>query len=208
MSLRIIDANLNRAREGLRTAEEYARLVLNDAESQQMLKDIRRYLEVLSRGLGPFLLAARDIVNDIGTRPDADDVKRKDPKEVAIAGLKRTQEALRVIEEYGHGLVSGEPIAPVAAKARYSAYAVEQRLFLTAPRLHILRTSPVMAIFSNASLREDWREVLASLLGAGCRLFQLREKTGGARTFAAFGRAFLDMAGDALTIINDRPDVA
>lgn len=44
MSLRIIDANLNRAREGLRTAEEYARLVLNDARAAQALKDVRREL--------------------------------------------------------------------------------------------------------------------------------------------------------------------
>ncbi|HRJ79623.1 MAG TPA: thiamine phosphate synthase, partial [Planctomycetota bacterium] len=67
--LRILDANLNRAREGLRTAEEYARFILNDSTAQQSLKAVRRKLEELLKALGPAapaLLAARDVAGDVG----------------------------------------------------------------------------------------------------------------------------------------------
>src|SRR5690242_2352025 len=70
--LRILDANLNRAREGLRTAEEYARFVINDATALATLKTVRRSLEGVIEALGPAapsLLQARDIPGDIGLEP-------------------------------------------------------------------------------------------------------------------------------------------
>lgn len=206
--MRIIDANLNRAREGLRTAEEYARLVASDSVSAQALKDVRRHIQTCAEAFGPELLAARDIQRDVGVRPDADDVSRGTEKDVTAAGLKRAQEALRVIEEFAQ--LHSPTAAAAAAKARYRLYAAEQQLLVTAPRRLILRDSPVMAVFSDASLYETWRDVLSSLLDAGCRLFQLREKTGTTRNFFDFARAFLHIAdkSDALVIINDRPDIA
>jgi thiamine-phosphate pyrophosphorylase len=204
MSLRIIDANLNRAREGLRTAEEYARLVLSDAKATAALKEVRRGLQACADSFGPALLAARSVRDDPGIEPEAPR-GRADETAVATAAVKRAQEALRVIEEYAQ--LHNQTAAAAAAKARYAAYTAEQQLFVSAPRRALLRESPVMAIFSDASLREDWRDVLHSLLDAGCRLFQLREKTGTTRNFVDFGRAFLDMA-QGLTIINDRPDIA
>ncbi|MCJ7577821.1 MAG: thiamine phosphate synthase, partial [candidate division Zixibacteria bacterium] len=41
---RIIDANLNRAREGIRVAEEVARLYFNDAELSTQFKSLRHQL--------------------------------------------------------------------------------------------------------------------------------------------------------------------
>ncbi|MEZ5990922.1 MAG: thiamine phosphate synthase [Planctomycetota bacterium] len=207
-SLRIIDANLNRAREGLRTVEEYARLILNDAPSAQLLKDTRRQIQSCAEAFGPGLLAARDIDGDVGTRPEADDVARSTPKDIALAGIKRAQEALRVIEEFAQ--LSSRHAASIAAKARYAAYSAEQQLFVNAPRRAILRESPVMALFSGALTRNDWRDVLTSLLDNGARLFQLREKdesTAGFRQFAEAFIAHVESYG-ALVVINDRADVA
>ncbi|MCA8910505.1 MAG: thiamine phosphate synthase [Planctomycetes bacterium] len=208
MSLRVIDANLNRAREGLRTAEEYARLVLDDAPSAQTIKDARRLVQTCADAFGPELLAARDIEHDVGTRPKADDVTRGSEREIALAGLKRAQEALRVIEEFSQ--LHSPTAAAAAAKARYAAYAAEQQLFINAPRRALLRESPVMAIFSGACAREDRRDVLKSLLDAGCRLFQLREKERTAAEFRRFAAAFIEHANghEALTVINDRADIA
>ncbi|MCA8945163.1 MAG: thiamine phosphate synthase [Planctomycetes bacterium] len=207
-SLRIIDANLNRAREGLRTAEEYARFVLNDARSAQALKDARRQIQGCAESFGPGLLAARDIVNDVGARPEADDVARATEQGVAAAGLKRAQEALRVIEEFAQ--LHSPAAAAAAAKARYSAYAAEQQLFVNAPRRAVLRESPVMALFSGTLTRDDWRDVLKSLLNRGARLFQLREKDRTTAEFKRFAEAFINCVEDynALVVINDRTDVA
>ena len=47
---RIIDANLNRAREGLRAVEEYARFVVEDAAATERLKTLRHDLARAASG--------------------------------------------------------------------------------------------------------------------------------------------------------------
>lgn len=211
MSLRIIDANLNRAREGLRTCEEYARLVLNDARASDAIKKARRHLEACVGALGdlaPQLIAARDIEGDVGVRPGADDVKRTTEQDIAAAGIKRAQEALRVIEEFCQ--LHSKPAAAEAAKARYAAYAAEQQVFAAAHARAILHQSLVMVIFAREACKADWRETLDGLVEGGARLFQIREKDATARDLAAFVEDFLTRVprDETCVLINDRADVA
>ena len=49
-SLRILDANFNRAREALRVVEDYARFVLNDAAACGAIKQLRHELADVTRG--------------------------------------------------------------------------------------------------------------------------------------------------------------
>lgn len=210
--LRILDANLNRAREGLRTAEEFARFVVNDAAALDSLKTVRRGLEKVIAALGPAapsLLAARDVPGDIGVEPQAPALRRTSG-DVAQAGLKRAQEALRVIEEYSHLVAKEAP--PLAAQARYALYEAEQRLFAQAPSplLARLAKEPVMVIITRRMCHSSWRTMLEDLLEAGARVFQLREKRLSARDFTHYAQQFAERARrkDALTIINDRADVA
>lgn len=62
---RILDANLNRAREGLRTVEEWCRFALENRELAEECKQLRQ-------ALAPWhqddLRAARDTPNDVGTQ--------------------------------------------------------------------------------------------------------------------------------------------
>jgi len=205
--LRILDANLNRAREGLRTAEEYARLYVADARAAATLKAVRRGVQTLADSLGTLpLLKHRDVEHDPGTRPDADDVERGSPADVALAGLKRAQEALRALEEYAQ-LVRPQASA-LAASARYQAYQAEQQLFVAAPTRVKLAAQPVMVVFTRSVCVGDWRETLQMLVDAGCGLFQLREKETDSRELLAFAREFRQLAPDALMIVNDRADVA
>lgn len=210
--LRILDANLNRAREGLRTAEEYARFILHDSAAQQSLKAVRRKLEELIRALGPAapaLLAARDVAGDVGLDLGAS-ATRRTSADVAAAGVKRAQEALRVIEEYAQ-LVAAAAAAP-AAQARYALYEAEQRLFHNAPSSQLARLAkqPLMVIITRRLCHGSWRTLLEDLLEAGARCFQLREKRLSARDFSEYATQFVERARrrDALTIINDRADVA
>ena len=66
---RLIDANANRALEGLRVAEDFARLGLNDRRASERLKTLRHKLRhALDRAFPAELrLAARDIEGDVGT---------------------------------------------------------------------------------------------------------------------------------------------
>lgn len=207
-ALRILDANLNRAREGLRTAEEYARLGLGDAALSGRCKSLRGLLKELigqDAALAARLLAARDVQHDVGLATDGAGAARLDLADVARAGIKRAQEALRVIEECAKAVAPGA--ARLAAKARYEAYALEQQLFAVGPARKLLRESPVMVVFTRSQCR-NWQQTLAALHEAGARLFQLREKDASAREFAAYAREFIARAADSVVLINDRADIA
>ncbi len=128
LTWRIIDANLNRAREALRVAEDFARFILDDAAlcsaAKAMRGDLRRLAESLPAGV---LLENRDTAADVGTTISTEaEVDRADATAVASAACKRLTEALRAIEEY---LKISSPTQAAAAEAiRYRAYIFEQQL--------------------------------------------------------------------------------
>ena len=99
---RILDASANRAREGLRVAEDYVRFVLDDPGLTSRLKEVRHRLAESLRGLDPdLLLTARDTPGDVGTHiMTAAEQTRENPRAVLSANFKRTAEALRSLEEY------------------------------------------------------------------------------------------------------------
>jgi thiamine-phosphate pyrophosphorylase len=128
--LRVVDANLNRLAEGLRLLEEAARMVLNDAELTQQLKNLRHELV---RNDVPFnieLIQARDSEGDIGAGMEVSgEEKHKDLPLVIIANSRRAQESLRVLEE----MAKLPEIAPKLdsdkyKKARFELYVLEQKL--------------------------------------------------------------------------------
>jgi thiamine-phosphate pyrophosphorylase len=210
-TIRILDANLNRAREGLRTCEEFARYALQDARATEAIKRARRALQACHDQLGPVaerLLLSRDVTSDTGAQPGGDNGLREDLAGVAKAGIKRAQEALRVIEESCR-LVAPEAGAH-AAGARYAAYEAEQQVFAAGPRRATLRNEPVMIVFTRALCSRPWQETLDLLLAGGARLFQLREKDVPGRDYAAFARKFIERARPmgAKVIVNDRADIA
>ena len=116
---RVVDANLNRARESLRVIDDYCRFVLNDAVLTEQVKRARHDLATATRGVA--VLAARDTPGDVGTGVTADgEYVRRGPAEVAAVNLKRLQEALRSVEEYGK--MFGPDLPRRAEVIRYQAY--------------------------------------------------------------------------------------
>src|SRR5262249_42242152 len=124
--LRILDANLNRAREALRVIEDLARFHRNDARASALLKDARHSLDRLARPLASQLLAARDSIRDVGRDGDRPVESGRSPREILAANLKRAGEALRTIEEVSKGRYAG--LAREAHRRRYDIYAIEKSL--------------------------------------------------------------------------------
>ena len=126
---RVLDANMNRAREGLRVLEEIARFVLNDAELTLRLKDIRHSLAAATNALpgGVYeLVRSRDAAGDVGADSWTPGEKSRDGLfALAVANLKRVQEAARVLEEFGKLL---GPAAQAFKKIRFDVYVLEQEL--------------------------------------------------------------------------------
>ena len=123
---RVLDVNLNRAREGLRVCEEVARLILDDEALTRKCQRLRYAVDRTGRMLPVLkLLQARDSKRDVG-RPQRRGVIRPHAKirDLLTSNLKRVQEALRVLEEFSR------LVEPVASRSfgslRFKVYSLEQ----------------------------------------------------------------------------------
>ena len=101
---RIFDANINRAREGLRVCEEVARFILCDGKLTKKLKGIRHQVTKIIQSLKidtKKLFAIRDAQKDVGARTyPKSEGKRKSYQDIVTSNMKRTEESLRVLEEF------------------------------------------------------------------------------------------------------------
>jgi thiamine-phosphate pyrophosphorylase len=212
---RLIDANLDRAREGLRVMEEWARFGLERPDLVWRCKDLRQRLGQLHDERYKF---ARDAAGDPATGlAHPAQVGRRDGPAIVAANAARVQEALRVLEEFGR-LVDGD-LAVAAAACRYSIYDLEvallratknqdnRRARLAQCRLYLV-TSPVPQL----------APIVEQCLQAGLRLVQYRAKPGPNVDGVEFDdRQRLEQARQlrrlcleygALFLINDRIDLA
>jgi thiamine-phosphate pyrophosphorylase len=126
---RIIDANLNRAREGIRVAEEVARLYFDDAKLSSQFKSLRHQLTRVAKNSfdEKKLLSFRDSQKDVGADSmGALEKKRGDLESIVQANLRRSQEAVRVLEEFGK--LINEESASSFKKIRFRLYALEQKI--------------------------------------------------------------------------------
>ncbi len=131
----LLDANLNRAREGFRVLEDFARFVLRSADACAGLKQLRHDLvqaELELRCVLPALLHARDTSADVGTSiTTAAEQRRETLNDVVAANARRVQESLRSLEEFGK-TVSPEFAAKIK-QLRYKTYSLEQQIMLFQP---------------------------------------------------------------------------
>ena len=95
--LRLIDANLNRLREGIRVVEDIFRYVYNDKQTALKLKELR-HLSRLENYIE--LLETRDVKNDVLRASIKSEQNRSDMNSILIANFKRAQESSRVLEEF------------------------------------------------------------------------------------------------------------
>ena len=94
---RIIDANLNRLREGIRVVEDIFRYVYNDKQTSTKLKELRHKSRTTSYNE---LLQSRDIKNDVLKKSMKSEQTRDNLYSILIANFKRAQESSRVLEEF------------------------------------------------------------------------------------------------------------
>jgi len=97
-NLRLLDANLNRLREGIRVVEDIYRYIFNDKGIATKLKNLRHNARIT---LYEDLLKSRDIENDVLRVSIKSEQNRTDVKSILIANFKRAQESSRVLEEFG-----------------------------------------------------------------------------------------------------------
>ncbi len=119
---RVLDANLNRAREGLRVLEDTARFMWNKPDQFQSLRQARHALDQITRAAYPKLLMARNSHEDMGRC--VPEKNKRHQKGLVIANFRRVEEALRVLEEYGKTI--SPKAAPAFKRIRYQLYTLEK----------------------------------------------------------------------------------
>jgi thiamine-phosphate pyrophosphorylase len=207
---RILDASFNRAREAARVLEDYCRFALDDRFLTEQLKELRHGLAATAQKLPQnVLLAARETLRDVGTAATAaGEYERSSPVHVAAVNLKRLQESLRSVEEFGK--VFGPGLGRELESLRYRAYTLERavslggasREKLASARLYVLLTRGQCVASLDWTIREAAR--------GGVDVFQLREKSLPDRELLALARDVRRWTREAgvLFVVNDRPDIA
>ncbi len=199
---RILDANLDRSREGLRVIEEWCRFGLNSVELAKLCKQLRQELGSWHRH--DFRLA-RDTPADVGTEiTHLQEESRADIAAVLQANLSRVQEALRVLEEYGKVYSSAMGLA--CKHMRYQVYTLESRLLLQERRQRLQNT----ALYLITSPSDALDGTVEAALQGGVRLVQYRDKNPDdtVRLTQAKSLRSLCQRYQALFIVNDRVDLA
>jgi thiamine-phosphate pyrophosphorylase len=214
ISLRLVDANLNRASEGLRVLEDLARFVINDAALTRELKAARHELARLVQPLDTQLLSWRDSATDVGRESTLHaGVRERDLLVVVRANAKRAEESLRVIEELarlpelGARINSGE-----IERLRYATYDIEKRLAGRVLRGELaagLRGLYVI-VDREASGGRALNDVAREAIAGGASVIQLRDKVGGRGEVyrSALQLNALCCESGVLFVMNDYADVA
>lgn len=124
---RILDANLNRAKEGLRVCEDLCRYVWDQRAFTRAFKDLRHTLTDIIMDLDTQkALEGRHIQGDVGRATSVSESKRDNINAVFSANIQRVKESLRVLEEVTKLLDAG--ISSKLKALRYKVYALEQKV--------------------------------------------------------------------------------
>ncbi len=207
---RILDANANRAREALRVIEDYCRFALADAFLSGELKRLRHDLtETLTRLAPRLLLEARETRQDVGTLISTpQEGQRYSLRDVVQANLKRLQEAVRSLEEFGK--LYGGDLGQQLEQVRYRVYTLERALILGTDARRRLADARLYALLSGRQCQAalDW--TIRECAAGGVSIVQLREKHLGDKALLERARDVRrwTRAAGVLFIMNDRPDIA
>lgn len=221
---RILDAAINRAGEGIRVVEDYARMVLEDAILSQQLKQLRHDLTQAVAGVDPHKrIAARDTLGDVGATLQSDSEYKRvllapgiaearvgestvaPSGGVVQANFSRAQQAMRTIEEFSKLLNSDW--AKQVEQIRYQTYTIEKAVLTTNFSLQALADAHLYVLIDGSG---DLESLIPSLIQARVSLIQLRDKSFSDRQLVETGRRISNLTRGTATrlIMNDRADLA
>lgn len=199
---RILDANLDRAREGLRIIEEWCRFGLNNAGQTEQLKYLR---QTLAQWHAPQLRLARDTPGDPGTAlTHPQESERASVTAVLQANFCRVQEALRALEEYGK--LYRDDLAAGSKAMRYQVYTLESEI-LGGHRQQRLSQGLTYLVTSPS---DRLLPIVEAALQGGVALVQYRDKQTDDYLRLELAQQLKDLCHrhGALFLVNDRVDLA
>ena len=202
----LIDANLDRAREGLRVIEDWCRFGL---KKKDLIKTIKNWRQQLGHNHLAIYKNARSASSDQGAGlSHPNQTQRSNPIQIVAANFARVQEALRVLEEFTR--ISHPELSKISATIRYELYDLEVVILKASnsqERLEKLNSCKLCLI---TKPHTNLLDTVSSALKAGVTMVQFRCKSGPdintietAQELSSICKSF-----KSLFIINDRVDIA
>ncbi len=202
--VRIIDANFNRTREGLRVIEDGIRFYLENEEIFKKIKDFRHKFikEVIKNFPIVFLHKTRESSYDIGKNYD---VKEKENiKKIIEKNCLRVEEGLRAIEEYSK-CIDGK-ISSIFHDLRFEFYNLEKQITTLISRKKILL--PFVYAIINLEDNKNIFSITEEIIKGKVDIIQLRYKGENIKYFLDIAKKLKKIIPDEIIyIINDRVDI-
>lgn len=202
---RMLDANGNRAAEGLRVLEDVARFMLDDARLAGIAKDARHAVRLV---IPADAVYERDTAGDVGTTISAaGEMERARLVDLVRANAARVAEALRTAEEAAK-LLALPLVAAALEAARYRGYQLESGLLSRLPAWMFHRVRLYSLV--DTSLTDRPVEVAAAVARGGAGAVQLRAKQLSLRDYRDLAARVQEAcrANGALFVVNDHVAVA
>jgi thiamine-phosphate pyrophosphorylase len=202
MTARLIDANANRAAEGLRVLEDIARFLLVAGPLAARAKELRHALRT---AVPAATVLARDTTGDPGIGGGLPDEARRDgPVALIRANAARAAEALRVLEEAAK--LPGAAVGGGLDVLRYRLYDLERDLLARLPawRLRGIR----LLVIVDPAIGADPVAVAVAAAAGGAGIIQLRAKSLAVRPYRKLAARLRDALPSTLFIVNDDAAVA
>ncbi len=124
---RLLDANFNRTKEGLRVCEDICRFFLNQGRAAQRYKLIRHNMVDLVYPINlKRIIQSRDVKGDVGKSSVTKEMKRGQVSDIFYANSQRIKESMRVLEEFAK--LFNFQTSHRIKQLRYQIYELEKKI--------------------------------------------------------------------------------
>jgi thiamine-phosphate pyrophosphorylase len=202
----IIDANLDRAREGLRVLEDWARFGVG---GHGFVAKIKNYRQILGKNHLAVYKQSRNFIEDqFKGLTHQEQNNRKFSEQIISSNAGRVQEALRVIEEFSRH--HNHKLSKIASEIRYEIYTLEIDLLNLSNRKRLEEILKENDLYVITDQKQNLLEIIEEILIAGVKIIQHRFKNGTDKENLEEAIQIKNLCKkyNSLFIINDRVDIA
>ncbi len=202
----IVDVNLDRAREGLRVLEDWARFALG---RKDLVKSFKNFRQILGKHHLKVYKESRNFIKDTSAGlSHPEQFKRNEASSIISSNAGRVQEALRVIEEFTRD--HNQNLCKISSDIRYEIYNLEIVLLESQSNYSLLKILNENDLYFITLDAENLFEKIKNILEGGVKIIQLRFKQGKDSDNLKFAKKIRELCNkfDALFLINDRVDIA
>jgi len=202
----IIDANLDRAREGLRVLEDWARFGIGGNDFVAKIKNYRQILG--SNHLEVYKQSRNYIEDQFKGLTHQEQNNRKTPEQIICSNAGRVQEALRVIEEFSR--LHNHKLSKIASQIRYEIYSLEIDLLSLSNSESSNKILKENDLYVITDQKENLLDIIEDILISGVKIIQHRFKKGTDKDNLEEAIKIKNLCKkyNSLFIINDRIDIA